>query len=136
LKERLVVKEIRNARRSKVPKAKKRKALPEPTPQEVHIIREAMCYCLHHFPMLWTTGGLPEEHVADDGVVKWLIHVYLRYPTGHEGYLGDLLYDGKSFAELTDREVMRQRARQIEADPALQREWDEYRASTLPTRKA
>ena len=65
-----------------------------------------------------------------------LAHVYLRYPTGHEGYLGDLLYNGKQFTELTDRETMRERAKQIEAEPALQREWDEYRAANLPARNA
>jgi hypothetical protein len=57
---------------------------------EQNIIREAMCYCLHHFPMLWTTGGLPQERVGDDGSRQWIIRVYLRYPTGFEGYLGDL----------------------------------------------
>jgi hypothetical protein len=125
----VIVKKTTRARRPKTPNTTKRKALREPTPQEVHVIREAMSYCLHHFPMLWTTGGLPEEHVADGGVIKWRIHVYLRYPTGHEGYLGDLLYDGKIFVELTEREVMRQRACRIEADPALQREWDEYKSA-------
>jgi hypothetical protein len=31
--------------------------------------------------------------------------------------LGDLLYDGERFTELTDVELMRERVRQIAADP-------------------
>lgn len=109
-----------------------RRARPrEFTEEEQFILRDAMCYCLHHFPMLWTTGGLREEP-GKNGSRRWIIPVYLRYPTGHEGYLGDLLYDGKQFTELTDREIMRERAKQIAADPDRIRKWDEYRSSTLP----
>jgi len=109
----------------------KRKRARELTHEEEHILREAMCYCLHHFPMLWTTGGVPEER-HENGLRRWVVRVYLRYPTGHEGYLGDLLYDGKQFSELTDRERMRQRAKQIAADPERIRKWNEYQASTVP----
>ena len=35
-----------------------------------------------------------------------------------------------------DLGVLIERARKIEADPALGREWDAYRASALPARKA
>jgi hypothetical protein len=126
-----MVKKVRKGTRKKTGEATKGKRPRQLTPQEQNILREAMCYCLHHFPMLWTTGGLPQECVADDGCRRWIIAVYLRYPTGHEGYLGDLRYDGKQFTEVTDRKVMEGRAKQIEADPARQREWDEYRASTV-----
>jgi hypothetical protein len=51
--------------------------------------------------------------------------VNLRYPAGFEGYLGDLLYDGTRFTELTDLELMKQRGRQIAADPEGRRQWDE-----------
>jgi hypothetical protein len=96
--------------------------------EEEQILRQAAIYCLFHFPMLWTVGGIKEER-GNDGSRKWIIAVHLRYPIGHEGYLGDLLYDGKAVTELTDREVMRQRARQIAADPERIRQWNEYRAS-------
>ncbi len=95
-----------------------------------------MRYCVRHFPMLWTTGGLPEKHIEADGTRHWIVHVYLRYPTGHEGYVGDLLYDGKQFTELTDRDTMRERSKQIAADPKGIQEWNEYRASTLRAGKA
>jgi len=108
----------------------------EPTEEGQHIIQEAASYCLDHFPMLWTTGGLPAERRATDGSRQWIIRVYLRYPTGFEGYLGDLLYDGKQFTELTERAIMRERAKSIAADPEGIRQWNEYRASTLRTRKA
>jgi hypothetical protein len=99
------------------------------------ILQKAMVFCLRTYPMLWTTGGLPEEHAADDGSRHWIIHIYLRYPTGHEGYLGDLLYDGKKFTELTERADMKKRAKQIAADPKGIREWNEYRASTVRAKK-
>src|SRR5207244_4402658 len=101
-----VVKKASNDTQKKPAASLRRQRLREPTEEEQYILRDAMCYCLHHFPMLWTTGGLPEERFGDDGARQWIIHVCLRYPTGHEGYLGDLLYDGKQFTELTDRESM------------------------------
>jgi hypothetical protein len=114
----------------------KRKTSRALTEEEQQLLIEAMSYCLHHFPMLWTTGGLPEERVGKDGVRQWIIQVHLRYPTGFDGYLGDLLYDGKQFIEMTDREIMRERAQQIAADPKGIRQWNEYQASTLRTGKA
>lgn len=79
--------------------------------------------------MLWTVAGIREVR-ADDGEKRWIIAVHLRYPTGFEGYLGALGYDGKRFTELTDERTMRQRAAQIAADPEGIRQWNEYRAST------
>ena len=106
---------------------------PPPDAEEEAILKRAQIYLLFEAkrPMLWTVAGIREEK-ADDGSRRWVIAVHLRYPTGHEGYLGDLLFDGERVTELTDLELMRQRGRVIAADPALQREWDEYRASTLP----
>src|ERR1700722_6014041 len=97
----------------------------ELTAEEENIIQEAACYCLHHFPMLWTTGGLPEERLANDHSRQLTIRVFLRCPTGHEGYLGELLYDGKNFTELTDRKIMRERAKTVAADPERARQWNE-----------
>src|SRR5262249_29294816 len=60
-----------------------------------------------------------------DGSRRWIIAVNLRYPTGFEGDLGDLLYDGEKIIELTDLELMRARARQIAADPERDKKWNE-----------
>ena len=129
-----MVKKAGKPTRAKAEAAAQKKRAAEIFAEEEQILRKAAIYCLFHFPMLWTVGGIKEEP-ATDGCRRWIIAVYLRYPTGHEGYLGDLLYDGKTITEITDREVMRQRARVIAADPERIREWNEYRASTLPPGK-
>jgi len=85
-------------------------------------------------PMLWTVAGIKEER-GGDGSLRWIIAVHLRYPTGFEGYLGDLLYDGAKITELTDPELMRERATKIAADPEGIRQWNEHRASTLRPRE-
>jgi hypothetical protein len=109
-----------------------RRQRPEIDAEEEEILQKAQVYLLLEAkrPMLWTVAGIRQEQ-SDDGSRRWIIAVHLRYPTGHEGYLGDLLYDGTRFTELTDLELMRQRARQIAADPERDRKWNEYRASTL-----
>jgi hypothetical protein len=131
-----VVNKAKKRTRKKVPTTAGRARRRALTEEDENIISEAATYCLHHFPMLWTTGGLPEERVGEDGSRHWIIRVYLRYPTGFDGYLGDLLYDGKQFTELTDRELMRQRAKAIAADPEGIRQWNELRASTPRPGKA
>ncbi len=67
-------------------------------------------------PMFWNVAGIREEK-GEGGSRRWIIAVHLRAPSGHEGYLGDLLYESGQFTELTDVELMRQRVRQIAADP-------------------
>ena len=84
--------------------------------------------------MLWTVAGIREER-GDDGSRRWIIAINLRDPTGFEGYLGDLHYDGTRLTGLTDRKLMRERARQIAADPEGVREWNEYRAATRDRHK-
>ena len=121
--------------RNKPPAKLKPKRTREFKQEEERIIQKAANYCLRRFPLLWTTGGFPEEHTDEKGTRYWIIRMYLRYPTGHEGYLGDLLYDGKNFSELTDRERMLERAGKIAADPECARKWNEYRASTVRPRK-
>ena len=118
------------------PKARRQKA-PKLNEEEEQILREAQIYMLFEAkrPMLWTVAGIRDEKAAD-GSPRWIIAVNLRYPTGFEGYLGDLIYDGARITELTDLELMRERARQIAADPEGVRQWNEYRASTLPPGKA
>jgi hypothetical protein len=81
-------------------------------------------------PHLWTVADIREEK-GEDGSRRWIIAVNLRYPTGFEGYLGDLMYDGIRMTELTDLELMRERVRQIAADPEGSRQWDELKAAAL-----
>jgi hypothetical protein len=121
-------------KRSKRPTSRKAPKKPQIDEEEERICRTAAIYCLRTFPMLWTVGGIKEEK-GEDGSRRWIIAVYLRYPTGHEGYVGDLLYDGERITELTSREVMKERSRKIAADPERLRQWNEYRASTLPARE-
>ena len=111
------------------PKARRKKE-PKLNDEEEQILRKAQIYMLFEAkrPMLWTVAGIREEKAAD-GSPRWIIAVNLRYPTGFEGYLGDLIYDGARITELTDLELMRERARQIAADPEGVRQWNEYRAA-------
>jgi hypothetical protein len=129
----MVKKAVKPTRAKAAAEARARRAA-EVFAEEEQILRQAAIYCLLHFPTLWTVGGI-KERPGTDGSRNWIIAVHLRYPTGHEGYLGDLLYDGKVVKELTDRTVMRQRSREIAADPERMRKWNEYRASTLPPGK-
>ena len=120
---------VRKAKINKPVKTRRRKATPLDEEEEA-ILKRAQIYLLFEArrPMLWTVADIREEK-GDDGSRRWVIAVHLRYPTGHEGYLGDLLFDGERITELTDLELMRQRGREIAADPARQRKWDEYRAA-------
>lgn len=128
-------KRLKKEVRAKVASTSNRRTTQSFNQEAEEILRKAATYCVLTFPTLWTVGGI-KELKTKNGSRQWIIAVYLRYPTGHEGYLGDLLFDGEQFRQLTDRDVMRERARQIEADPALKREWNEYRASTISARKA
>jgi hypothetical protein len=119
---------------TKVVGAARRKKKPEIIDEEEEILRAATIHLIRKHGGLLVATGLREEH--GNGSRQWIITVTLRYPTGHEGYIGDLLYDGRTFSFLTSDDVIVERARQIEADPALQREWDAFRTSTLPARKA
>src|SRR5688500_5223901 len=84
---------VRKALRRSRTKATKPQRKPVINREEEEICKKAAIYCLLNFPMLWTVGGIKEEK-GEDGSRRWIIAVYLRYPTGHEGYVGDLLYDG------------------------------------------
>ena len=111
----------REQRRTKAAKATRREKTPELNEEEEQILKKGQIYLLFEAkrPMLWTVAGIREEK-GEDGLRRWIIAVHLRYPTGFEGYLGDLLYDGERITELTDLELMRERARQIAADPEAQ----------------
>ena len=126
---------VRKAKTDKPVKARRRKAAPIDEEEEA-ILKRAQIYLLFEVqrPMLWTVADIREEK-AEDGSRQWIIAVHVRFPTGHEGYLGDLLFDGERITELTELELMRQRGRVIAADPECERKWQEYRASTLPKGK-
>jgi hypothetical protein len=101
---------------------------------EEQILQAATVHLVRKHGGLLVATGLREEQ--GQGPRRWIITVTLRYPTGHEGYIGDLLYDGKDFSFLTPEDVRKERARQIAADPEGIRQWNEYRAATLRTGKA
>jgi hypothetical protein len=131
------VKHIEEKSRIKACRTRGRHKRPEINAEEEQILQKAQAYLLFEAkrPMLWTVAGIRTEK-GHDGSRRWIIPVHLRYPTGFEGYLGDLLYDGATITQLTDLELMRERARQIAADPDGVRQWNEYRASTFPPGKA
>ena len=122
--------------RTRVRKPTKRKRKPEIKEEEEQILKKAQIYLLFEAkrPMFWTVAGIREER-GDDSTRRWIIAVHLRYPTGHEGYLGDLAYDGTKIAELTDLALMQERAKKIADDPERERKWHDYQASTLQPRK-
>jgi hypothetical protein len=132
-----VLKKPRERTRKTTVKAARRSRTPEINQEEEEILRKAQKYLLLEAqrPHLWTVADIREEK-GEDGSRRWIIAVNLRYPTGFEGYLGDLLYDGAKITELTDLELMRERARQIAADPEGRRQWDELEASALRTGEA
>jgi hypothetical protein len=94
------------------------------------ILRDATQHLVFKHGMFLVATGLRETRIK--GLRVWIITVSLRYTTGHEGYIGELLFDGEEFSFLTPPEVRKERARQIAADPERTRKWNEYRASTLP----
>jgi hypothetical protein len=80
----------------------------------------------------WHRPKIPETVEAEEQ--RWTVPVLLRYPTGHEAELGQLAFDGKEFAPLTERTVMDERARGLAEDPAFQRAWDEQFGPAVPPR--
>jgi hypothetical protein len=111
------------ARRTKTPKIDQ---------EEEEILKKAQIYLLFEAgrPHLWTVADIREEK-GEDGSRHWIIAVNLRYPTGFEGYLGDLMYDGTRITELTDLELMRERSRQIASNPERDKKWNELQAAAL-----
>jgi hypothetical protein len=103
---------------------------PEINEEENQILQEALKYLVFKHGHLLVPTAIREER--DRGLRKWIITVTLRYPTGFEGEIGDLLYDGHEFTFLTPPEIRKERARRIAEDPEQIRQWNEYRASSLP----
>src|SRR5437867_3664966 len=128
-----MVKQVAERTRKKVRKATNRKPKPEINEQEEEILRAATIELITHHGGHFVATGLRETSIK--GIPVWIITVTLRYTTGFEGYVGDLLYDGEKFTFLTEQSVIDERVRQIAADPEGIRQWNEYRASTLRLRK-
>ena len=61
--------------------------------------------------------------------------VTLATRPGFGGEIGDLLYDGDGFTFLTPPEIWKERTRRSPRTPRI-RQWNEYRASTLPAGEA
>jgi len=119
-----------NKVRSKAAKTKRHRQVPKLINKEERILRAATIYLIRKVGGLLVATGVREERDSKESRT-WIITVTLRYPTGHEGYVGELLYDGTDFSLLTPDDVMKERARKIAADPEGIRKWDEYQASTL-----
>jgi len=124
-----VVRKARQGTRTRAVDAAMRPTRHEINEQEEQILRAATLHLIQKHGMFLVATGTREVQIK--GFRVWIITVTLRYAVGHEGYIGDLLYDGEQFTFLTEQSVMDQRAQEIAEDPAELRKWDEYRASTL-----
>jgi hypothetical protein len=76
------------------------------------IWEEAAAFCVRQFPTLWTAG---EPRRDQEMAGRWLVPIVLRYPDGHEGVLGEMVWDGRlqSFTVLTDRATLSKRAQHV-----------------------
>jgi hypothetical protein len=102
---------------------------PEATERVEQVLRAATLHLVQKHGMFLVATGARELWIK--GFRAWIITVTLRYAAGHEGYIGDLLYDGEQFSFLTEQSNMDERAQRIAGDPEGLRRWNEYRASTL-----
>jgi hypothetical protein len=102
--------------------------------QEEQILRAATLYLIQNHGMFLVATAAREARIR--GVRVWIITVTLRFARGHEGYIGDLLYDGEQFTFLTEQALMDERAQKIAEDPEGLREWNDYRDSTLHSGEA
>jgi hypothetical protein len=118
--------------RAKARAVPKRRRKPEVPDEQERILREATKHLVFESGMFLVATGIREARIK--GFRVWIITVALRYGSGDEGYIGDLLYDGEVFTFLTEQSVMDERARKIADDPERIRQWNEYRASTFPIR--
>jgi len=129
-----MVKKLRGKAQAKASARTKPRQQPAADPQEEELLRKATIHLITKHGGLLVATDVREER-SGEGPPRWVIAFVLRYPLGHEGYVGDLLYDGKEFTFLTPPEVIEQRVKEIAADPERQRQWDAYRASTPPPGK-
>lgn len=120
------VKPMRAAILSNVGKRTRRRTRPDVQEQ---VLRAATLYLIQKHGMFLVATDAREMSIR--GLRVWIISVTLRFAEEHEGYVGDLLYDGREFMFLTPQSVIDERARLIAEDPDALRKWNEYRASTL-----
>lgn len=102
--------------------------------EDERILRAATLHLITMHGMFLVATDLRQARVK--GLRVWIITVTLRYAAGHEGYIGDLLYDGEEFTFLTPPEIRKERAKQIANDPEGVRKWNEHRDSVLRPGKA
>ena len=115
---------------SKAKKPIKRKLKPEIDEQHEEICRAATLYLITNVGGLFVATGVSQTSIK--GFKIWIITVTMRYPTRHEGYVGDLLYDGDVFTMLTEDKVIGERVDKIAADPERKRKW--FAISAEPTK--
>src|SRR5262249_48857174 len=108
--------------------AARRPRRPEMNEEEEQVLRAATLHLIQKHGMFLVATGARAARIK--GFRVWIITVSLRYAAGHEGYIGDLLYDGEHFTFLTEQSVLDERAQKIAEDPEGLRQWNEYRAST------
>jgi hypothetical protein len=125
-----VVAKAREPARTSTVEAARPTREPEIDQEEEGILRKALKYLVLKHGHLLVPTAIREER--DQGSRRWIITVTLRHPSGFEGEIGDLLYDGQEFPFVTPPEVRKERARRLAEDPEAIRRWNEYRASTLP----
>ena len=124
---------LRTRTRTKAQRTTQRRAKPEVTDEEEQILRAATLNLMMKHGSLLLATGARKTHIK--ALEVWIITVTLRYPTGHEGYVGDLLYDGETFTFLTEQAVIEERVRKIVEDPERTRKWNERRGSALHPRR-
>ena len=124
-----MVNKLRTTARAKTSAVTKRRPKHEVLDEEERILQASTIHLITYHGGLLVATAARETRIK--GFRVWIVTVTLRYPTGHDGYVGDLLYDGDEFTFLTEQSVMDERVAQIAADPERERKWNEYRASTL-----
>ncbi len=129
-----MVKKVSKQTRAKASPTTKHRRKPQVLDEEERILREATKHLVFKHGMFLVATGLREVRIK--GFRVWIITVTLRYGTGDEAYIGDLLYDGEDFTFLTEQSVMDERAQTLLDDPERIRRWDAYRSSTLHPGKA
>jgi hypothetical protein len=124
-----LVKKLKKQTRAGAAGTVRRRQKPEIKDEEEQVLRAATRFLVQKHGMFLVATGARKLSIR--GLPAWVITVTLRYDRGHEGYLGDLLFDGEQFTFLTEQSVMDERARKVAGDPEGLRKWNEYRASTL-----
>jgi len=85
-----VAKTVTKNSRAKAAGGTKRRTSANVIDEEEQLLQEATKHLILKHGSLWVATGVREERV--NGSQQRIITVHVRYPTGHEGYIGDLLY--------------------------------------------